>query len=65
MLTRAEAPAGGEKEYESVWHDAIFPAAFRFHAAQNRIPEVADEAMRILPDPVDWLPCRARCCPAG
>jgi hypothetical protein len=34
-------------------HDAIFPAAFHFHAAQTRSSEVAEEALRVLPDPVD------------
>lgn len=34
-----------------MWHDAIFPAAFRFGAAQTGFPEVADEAPRVLPDP--------------
>jgi hypothetical protein len=54
ILTRAAVSAGGEKEYESL---VITMQYSRQHIAstlrKTGFFEVADEALRVLPDPVD------------
>ena len=54
ILTRTAAPAGGRRDYESL---VVAMQYSRQHFAstlhKTGFPEVADEALRVLPDPVD------------